>query len=991
MIPYRKFSKWGYSSPEGKIIIQPQFDRAWFFQSNGLAIVKNNGRQSLINRQGKIVTKNDYAIIGILAKDKIIAAKKVNGRGSELYYKEWVNLSVTGEELQTIPSKADIVELTGEKFIPPIACSLKPLEQKLEKDQFLLYTPDGNFLSSGSLQCLTENLFIAEAIVDTGVTRFGVINANLKTILPFRFSSIIGLLNNYILVSIDGKRGIYSLDGKEIIAPKYGNILKVADDYALIQLSSTSNLDESLGYVSLKGQEYFESNPIYQVSLVDEHTIITDQYQNNIGFPVTDFSEGSVIQNKYVLFQKDESHFLYSIDGDLLLQGEKITQLGDNRFMTENNFMLQVFDVTSKKIVYDSLHFASLLSDPYSNIQRGFVIRDKDNKYGVLSMKGEMWVKPNYSLINFNGLYFQVKNGLGEDIILDSTGNFQKHFGNAKIHFLSYYFFAVKEKDKHSLYDARNATFIYTNLVPVDDQTEVNPGIIKNAENLYGYINPNTETIVDPIYTDAGFYQASDNVNPYLIIYWFKKKNGKFDLYNTSHGQFIAVDLDKVQAPVANYFPITKNGKLMLIANSGTMIIENGLEDVRPGKSIDYLAIKRNGKYGIINQELEQIVSHKYEMIHNIIDEFAIATQNGQTGLIDLSDSLWIPFSYQSLQWLTTLEDTLNDRYLFMAEKEGKKGIVDQNNIVLTPFNIVGEVSFPFTQNYFVVTNNNKASLYDKESKIVLNNIGEKITAFPSEDEKGYPIAIVQTGTKYGLYNMSGQCLAPIEMDKISNETFYDFYERFYALIEKKSKLGFVSLNSGICLNPQLDAISHEEVLMVRNLVLLPVKIKNKWGVLKNYSSIMIPCQYDEIELNQDYYGNGFIRVKQNGKWGLLDTTGKNLLACQYDQLIIGEEFEGERFMECKKGAKSGLYSSKKGMLVPADYDKIGTLFIGQIGFTALKGKYFAVFDNNGKQILPCEMVKPVKRKDPAFPVTFIDKKGKTWGIGPNFEVKEIH
>jgi hypothetical protein len=66
-------------------------------------------------------------------------------------------------------------------------------------------------------------------------------------------------------------------------------------------------------------------------------------------------------------------------------------------------------------------------------------------------------------------------------------------------------------------------------------------------------------------------------------------------------------------------------------------------------------------------------------------------------------------------------------------------------------------------------------------------------------------------------------------------------------------------------------------------------------------------------------------------------------------------------------------------------------LYTGKIGFTALKGKYFAVYDNNGKKILPCEMVKTVDRKDPAFPVTFIDKKGKTWGVGVNFEVKEIH
>ena len=56
LIPYRKGDKWGFCTPDKKMVVQPKYDVAWSF-SKGLARVKLNGKYFYIKifPDGKIV------------------------------------------------------------------------------------------------------------------------------------------------------------------------------------------------------------------------------------------------------------------------------------------------------------------------------------------------------------------------------------------------------------------------------------------------------------------------------------------------------------------------------------------------------------------------------------------------------------------------------------------------------------------------------------------------------------------------------------------------------------------------------------------------------------------------------------------------------------------------------------------------------------------------------------------------------------------------
>ncbi|MBK6385292.1 MAG: WG repeat-containing protein [Chitinophagaceae bacterium] len=53
LIPYRKKDKWGYCTADKKIVIDCVYDNARFF-SEGLAVIKFNGKYSYIDKKGKL-------------------------------------------------------------------------------------------------------------------------------------------------------------------------------------------------------------------------------------------------------------------------------------------------------------------------------------------------------------------------------------------------------------------------------------------------------------------------------------------------------------------------------------------------------------------------------------------------------------------------------------------------------------------------------------------------------------------------------------------------------------------------------------------------------------------------------------------------------------------------------------------------------------------------------------------------------------------------
>jgi hypothetical protein len=88
LVPYRVKDKWGYSNTEGKLIIQPIFQAAWFFDVEKVgnttfefAKVQLNNNRGLINRQGKLIIPCAFDWFDIVVAPFCIPITASNGHG----------------------------------------------------------------------------------------------------------------------------------------------------------------------------------------------------------------------------------------------------------------------------------------------------------------------------------------------------------------------------------------------------------------------------------------------------------------------------------------------------------------------------------------------------------------------------------------------------------------------------------------------------------------------------------------------------------------------------------------------------------------------------------------------------------------------------------------------------------------------------------------------------------------------------------------------
>lgn len=69
-------TKWGYMNRSGRTRISTIYDKAFSFQSNGLAIIKLDGQYGLINRHGRYIVKPIYQEIRPFSGSKAVVRTK---------------------------------------------------------------------------------------------------------------------------------------------------------------------------------------------------------------------------------------------------------------------------------------------------------------------------------------------------------------------------------------------------------------------------------------------------------------------------------------------------------------------------------------------------------------------------------------------------------------------------------------------------------------------------------------------------------------------------------------------------------------------------------------------------------------------------------------------------------------------------------------------------------------------------------------------------
>ena len=234
LIPYRQGDKWGYASPDNKVVIAPKYAEAGWF-SEGYAAVKSGNKYGYINKQGTMVIPAKFIVAKSFRKGFM---PRVGKEGGDSVLFAGASLRADGYEICINTKGARITKCPA---IPEssVAENNIPVKTTIREKTYTVPNSAGLFdkiVDDYTMSNSDEKYYIA-----VKNNRYGVFNTKFETIVPFDYDSIklVRTTSPYLEVRQGSMFGVLNGMGEMRILPENNHIfsVKAADgkDYIIVR------------------------------------------------------------------------------------------------------------------------------------------------------------------------------------------------------------------------------------------------------------------------------------------------------------------------------------------------------------------------------------------------------------------------------------------------------------------------------------------------------------------------------------------------------------------------------------------------------------------------------------------------------------------------------------------------------------------------------------------------------------------------------------
>jgi hypothetical protein len=407
----------------------------------------------------------------------------------------------------------------------------------------------------------------------------------------------------------------------------------------------------------------------------------------------------------------------------------------------------------------------------------------------------------------------------------------------------------VKKSNKFGLYGLKGKK-----LLPVefDEIGSFSEGFYLVKQNgKYGYCNKLGKVYIKPVYDDAKAFK-----NKQAIV----KKGEKWGIIDYTNKFLLKPEFENVETGKGNFYAIKQGGKTYFYNFSLKKITEEAFDEIMVTDTVNAVRVKKDGKYSYYNPAAKSYVTvEKFEAAQAYDKGFALVSNGGKKGLLDVNGKLIFPCQYDAIVF-----DEFQNKIIFRTIQNGKEGIADASGKIIIP-NEYDQI-VPALPNYIKAKKNGKYGILRTSGVPVTEFIYDYLsTNIELPEAPEWPAIAVHKG-KFGLINEKGEEVFPIkakEMTYVGN--------KLYTAKEGKS---IVLVNTA----GKTTELKYEEVNSFGD-GLAAVKTSDKWGYMTTSAEEKIKPQFDQAEV----FSGKLAAVKQKGKWGIIDRSGKMIVPAEYE------------------------------------------------------------------------------------------------------------
>lgn len=999
-----------------------------------------DGRFGVADNSGNLVIPIEYNRINVINNAYIVA--DTNGIGTRLFNTKGKLLRCTNNTIIYKSFNKEfvyfehfnekiLINTDGKFFTQPIGLTSQLIEisedylnyqhewtgfsfLKIKNDTHLWGISDkqGNIIIPAKynyISPISKERFIAAIVSEEKILKFGIVDVNDKSLLPFKYSCLVNLSNGYIVYSLDynikyNEKNCYLLKSTLRSHPNYGICTTINISWGIINpmLSEiclpkyniieniTMNLEKELFIVGIGGGTHNygiiddngrEITPIKfrnielkcpeKTIIVKPHHVTSDFYCNILNDKGNFVVRASDSEDIFVPTDMVDwcSNFngpyarvlIKGIEGKINRQGRLISLLDD-----------RIIEVPPQYKLAKDFHF-------------GFVAVMKKNEWGIANENFDLVIPCEYEYIEPIGNdYFRYSvaiNGVRMYGIVDIHNNHVIDAEYNNIEYLQGGFFELNKRypEPRSLKGIADKSgniiipVVYTDIVSINIEDK-NYWIVTNE------YKDSPLACCGRKFVKKGVYYCEKNIVPII-----------FPEITFANGYFICKSGD-------NVVKYNENGEVILTYHDAEFTIPNDY-NLGTESSIGLFRVMKDGRWGVLNQKKELITNKSYTYIEDYkgcyavvinddkdfvsyFGEFGNHCGNLRMGLIDTTGEEAIALEYEDL-WI-------HDNGYIIASRDGIYGILSPSlNWVVTPrFSNIEMLN----DSHFLATIDGKEKLFDYGgNEIPLEDFDEIETL----SNGFYKL------TRIGRYNLL--CVVNSQGKTIID---YDNYEDLSCLGN-----GLILKSKKECIGDSCWGLKYKIVYSLANIQgieilsnydkidflsekLLAIKYDNKWGLADIFGNIIVEPVYEyELKFDEDntseiqVVGSSYIqRLNLNGQVFVSNGVEKILLP---QSLYWGSDFVNGFCIVRSKGHCSidyvGVINIKGEMIIPTQYQEINILSNNVIVAKNSKGLW-GVFNDCGSITVDFvyNLIEP--QEDSFYALV---KKGQIYGIA-NLETNEI-
>lgn len=486
-----------------------------------------------------------------------------------------------------------------------------------------------------------------------------------------------------------------------------------------------------------------KQNDLYGVIDKSGNIIITPKY-NEIKIPNPE-------KGVFVCYQRDNTQILNERKEEILTQYSDIQPIRLKNIASDLMYEKSVLKY-SKDGKYGLIDFngKEIVKPIYDEIdslsyKEGELLVKQDEKYGVINIKGNKIVEIEYNKIAVDEYYTDENHYKYAGYIVSITTQEGYRYGY------------LNNKGKEILKAE------YNDIVRVTEiQDEENCYLICAKNGKYGIIQ-NGKQILENEYQSIRY----DNTNKVFVI----EKSKKYGIANLDGKIIVPVQYNQIDITGIYLYAQNEQGITVYDSKGTQANIDSNVAILNTSNENYKIKINNeNGtKYGVINQEGNQLIEKRYNYIEYLYDNyFIVSNENGKLGILDDKEVIKVETNYDSLQKIQgtdLIQTTFTESKTMQIYSKTMEKICEMQNAIIE------------VDDYIKIYNETETKYFSKEGKELKN----------TEVYTNNKLFVKIENNQYGFVDINGNLVVNYKYDKA-----YEFNKYGFAAVKKDGKWGAI-------------------------------------------------------------------------------------------------------------------------------------------------------------------------------------------------------